>query len=125
MECFEDKILTCIVRELTREGAPFDMLFVKREGLVGDLMVRGPLRHSNHEIMKFSVFGEVRRAVIRTAALDFWRTIFGLVRNFVESPWGVSAKRQKIPGRLDMQEWNLEGTGTVCRKMNKQHDQPD
>ncbi|GAB0180200.1 hypothetical protein GRJ2_000485300 [Grus japonensis] len=37
LECVEDNFLTQLVSELTREGALLDLLFVNREGLVGDV----------------------------------------------------------------------------------------
>lgn len=46
--------LTQLVRESSREGSPLDLLFLNREGLVGDVVVRGHLGHSNHEIRVFS-----------------------------------------------------------------------
>ncbi|KAM9590845.1 uncharacterized protein ACIBXB_005894 [Morphnus guianensis] len=53
LECVEDNFLTQLVSEPTRESAPLDLLFVNREGLVGDVMVGGHLGHSNHEIIVF------------------------------------------------------------------------
>lgn len=37
--------------EPIREGALMQLMFVNREGLVGDVMVRGSLGHSNHKII--------------------------------------------------------------------------
>ena len=51
LECVEDKFLTQLVSEPTREGALLDLLFVNREGLVDDVVVGGQLRHSDHEII--------------------------------------------------------------------------
>ena len=45
-QCVEENFLTQLVREPTTEGAPLDLLFVNREGLVGDVMVGGCLGHS-------------------------------------------------------------------------------
>ena len=79
----EDNFLTA-GSEPTREGAPLDLLFVNREGLVGDVMVGGHLGHSNHKMMTFSILGEVRRVLSRTAILDFQRAEFGLFRRLVD-----------------------------------------
>ena len=51
LECVEDNLLTQLVRKPTREGAPLGLLFVNKEGLVGDVAVGGHLGHSNYEIM--------------------------------------------------------------------------
>ena len=52
LQCVEENFLTQLVREPTTEGAPLDLLFVNREGLVGDVMVGGRLGHSNHKIIR-------------------------------------------------------------------------
>jgi len=65
-----------------------DLLFVSREGLMGDMMVGSRLGHSDREMMEFSVLGEVRRGVSRTATVDSWRVDFDLFRTLVERvPW--------------------------------------
>ncbi|KAK4829461.1 hypothetical protein QYF61_004679 [Mycteria americana] len=91
LECVEDNFLTQLVSEPTREGTLLDLLFVNREGLVGDVMVGGRLGHSDHKMIEFLVLGEVRRGVSRTATLDFRRADFGLFRRLVDkSPLGSS-----------------------------------
>lgn len=53
------------------EGAPLGLLFVHREGLVGDVMLGGHLGPSDHEMRVFLILGELRLVVTRiTAALD-------------------------------------------------------
>lgn len=51
-----------------------DLLFMNREGLVGDMVVGGSLGYSDHEIIEFSIFGRTRRGINWTSTLDFWRT---------------------------------------------------
>lgn len=70
----EDNFLTQLIREPTREGAPLDLFFANTEGLVDDVMVGGRLGQRNHEIIKFSVIGELRKCTSRTATLEFWKT---------------------------------------------------
>lgn len=53
LECVEENFLTQLVSESTRGGAPLDLLIVNREGLMGDVMVRGCLGQSNHKIIVF------------------------------------------------------------------------
>ena len=72
-----------LVNEPTRGDALLDLLFTKREGLVGDVVVGGCLGHSNHEMIEFSVLGEIRRGFSRTVILDIWRASFGLFRSLV------------------------------------------
>ena len=52
LECVEENFLTQLVREPTRDGAQLDLLFVNREGLVGDVMVGGHLGQSDHETIR-------------------------------------------------------------------------
>ena len=46
----EDNFLTQLVSEPTRGGASLDLLFTNRAGLVGDVVFRGCLGLSNHDI---------------------------------------------------------------------------
>jgi len=55
LECVEDPE---IVSKPARESVPLGLLFVHREGLVGDVMAGGCLGHSEHEMINFSVLGE-------------------------------------------------------------------
>ncbi|RMC21416.1 hypothetical protein DUI87_02282 [Hirundo rustica rustica] len=61
LECMEDNFLSQLVGEPTRGGTMLDLLFANRDGLVGDVVVGGRLGQSDHEIIEFSIFGEVRR----------------------------------------------------------------
>ncbi|KAK4812550.1 hypothetical protein QYF61_008895 [Mycteria americana] len=88
LERVADNFLTQLVSEPTREGAPLDLLFTNREGLVSDVMVGGCLGQSDHEMIEFLICGEVARGVSKTATLDFRRADFGLFRRLVERvPW--------------------------------------
>ncbi|KAK4806171.1 hypothetical protein QYF61_001094 [Mycteria americana] len=88
LERVADNFLTQLVREPTREGAPLDLLFTNREGLVSHVMVGGCLGQSDHEMIVFLIHGEVWRGVSRTATLDFRRADFSLFRRLVERvPW--------------------------------------
>ncbi|GAB0183898.1 hypothetical protein GRJ2_000855100 [Grus japonensis] len=84
LECVEDNVLTQLGSEPTRDDAPLDLLFANRGALVGDVMVGGHLGHGDHEMIEFSILGEVRSEVSRTATLDFWRADFGLFRRLVD-----------------------------------------
>ncbi|KAK4818289.1 hypothetical protein QYF61_010431 [Mycteria americana] len=97
LECVEDNFLTQLVSEPTREGTPLDLLFVNREGLVGDVMVGGRLGCSSHKMIVVLIPGEVRRGVSRTATLDFCRADFGLFRSLLDRvPWGAVLKGKGV-----------------------------
>lgn len=55
----EDNFLTQLVSETTREGAPLDLFFANREGLMGSVMFGSHLGHSNHERIEFLILEEV------------------------------------------------------------------
>jgi len=61
LECMEDNFLMQLVSKPIRGGASLDLLFTNREGLVGDMVVRGCLGLSDHEMTEFSVCGKVKR----------------------------------------------------------------
>ena len=89
LECVGDHFLTQLVREPTRGSNILDLLFVNREGLVGDVKVGGCLGQSGHEMLDFSIL-EPQRGVSRTTTLDFRRADFNLFRTMVERvPWEV------------------------------------
>ncbi|KAK4807752.1 hypothetical protein QYF61_023585 [Mycteria americana] len=97
LDCVEDNFLTELVSEPTREGSLLDLLFVNREGLVGDVTVGGCLGHSDHEMTEVLILGEVRRGVSRTATLDFRRADFGLFRRLVDRvPWEAVLKGKGV-----------------------------
>ena len=84
LEWVEDNFLIQLVNESTRGGALLDLLFTNREGLVGDVVVRSHLGLSDHEMIEFSVLGEVKRGASKTITMDFQRADFGLFRTLVE-----------------------------------------
>ncbi|KAJ7424530.1 hypothetical protein WISP_28311 [Willisornis vidua] len=61
LEYVEDNFLLQLVNEPTSGGYPLDLLFTNREWLVGDVVVRGCLGHSDHEIIEFSILRDARR----------------------------------------------------------------
>lgn len=49
MEFVVDNFLKQLVSKLTSGGAPLDLLFTNREGMIGYVVVKICLGHSNHE----------------------------------------------------------------------------
>jgi len=49
-----------LVQEPIRGGALLDLLFTNSEGLVGDAKVGECLGQRDHEIVEFSILGDVR-----------------------------------------------------------------
>lgn len=76
-------------------SALLDLLVENREGLVGDMVVRGCLGHQ--EMAEFAILCEVRKRVNKNSALDFWRMSFGLLRALVQKvPWEIIPNNRKI-----------------------------
>ena len=62
-----DNFLTQLVQEPTRSKI-LELLFVNREGLVGDVKVGCRLGQSDHKMRDFSILAEARRGVSRSAS---------------------------------------------------------
>ncbi|KAK4810714.1 hypothetical protein QYF61_007688 [Mycteria americana] len=69
LECVADNFLTQLVSEPTREGAPLDLLFTNREGLVSHVMVGGCLGQSDHEMIEFLIRGGGKKRRV----YDLWK----------------------------------------------------
>ncbi|KAK4831120.1 hypothetical protein QYF61_015423 [Mycteria americana] len=130
LECVaDDNFLTQLVSEPTREGAPLDLLFTNREGLVSHMMVGGRLGQSDHEMIEFLRRGEAARGVRKTATLDFRRADFGLFRRLVDRvPWEAALKGKGVQEGwtffkeevLKAQEWAVPR----CRKTSRRGRRP-
>ncbi|PKU29997.1 hypothetical protein llap_19699 [Limosa lapponica baueri] len=97
LECVGDNFLIQLVREPTMEAALLDLLFVNREGLVGDVTVGDCLGHSDYEMIEFSVLREARRGASRTATMDLQRADFGLFKNLLDrAPWEAALKGKGV-----------------------------
>jgi len=84
----EDNFLMQLVGEPMKGAAQLDLLFTNIEGLVGVVEVGGCLGQSDHEMVKFSILGGVRRGNSKTVTLDFQRVDFELFRRLVGGvPW--------------------------------------
>ncbi|PKU38713.1 hypothetical protein llap_10978 [Limosa lapponica baueri] len=82
-----------LVSEPTRESALLDLILVNRDEPVGEVKVGGRLGQSDHEMIEFSILGETRRRVTKTATLDFRRANFNLYRRLPDKiPWEDALK---------------------------------
>jgi len=125
----DDNFLMQLVSEPTRGGASLDLLFTNREGLMGDVVVRGQLGLSNHEMREFSVRGEVKRRSSKTTIMDIQRADFGLFRTLVERvPWDKVLKGKGVQaGWTFFREEVLqaqEQAVPMCRKTSLQGRRP-
>ena len=77
----------------TRGGALLHLLLVTRAELVGEVKVGGRLGCSDHEMIEFSILGETKRGVSKTATLDFRRANSDLFKRLIDKiPWEAALK---------------------------------
>ncbi|RMC21672.1 hypothetical protein DUI87_02540 [Hirundo rustica rustica] len=129
LECMEDNFLLQLVGEPTRGGTMLDLLFANRDGLVGDVVVGCRLGQSDHEVIEFSIFGEIRRNTNKTLTLDFRRADFGLFRRLIQRvPWEAALKNKGVQESWACFKTEIlraqEQTVPVCRKMSRRGKRP-
>ena len=65
--------------------------------MVGDVKVENHLGQSDHDIVEFSILGNVRRVTSKTAILNFQRADFDLFRTLVaQVPWELLLKDKGV-----------------------------
>ena len=117
--------LSQVRREPTRKDALLDLLFVNREGLVGNVMVGGCLGHSDHEITEFKIASVMRKKDSIVSTLDFRRAKFKL---FSRVPWDSAVEGSGVhecwsvfkKHLLEVQEQAIP----LCHKSGKQGRRP-
>ncbi|GAB0205316.1 mitochondrial enolase superfamily member 1 [Grus japonensis] len=88
LECVDDNFLLQVIEEPTRRGAMLDLILTNKEGLVGDVKLKGSLGCSDHKMVEFRILRAARRACSRLTTLDFRRADFGLFRDLLgRIPW--------------------------------------
>ena len=78
-----DNFLVQVLREPRSKGALLDLLFVKREGLLGEEMFGGCLGHMGHEVVEFQIIVSRRKTASKTLTLDMGRADLGLLKELV------------------------------------------
>ncbi|GAB0178757.1 hypothetical protein GRJ2_000341000 [Grus japonensis] len=119
-----DNFLSQLLSEPTRKDALLDLLFVNREGLVGDMTVGGCLGRNDHKMVQFKIFGVMRKKISRVATLDFRRAKFKLLEELFGSvPWEPAFEGLEIHESWLAFENHLlkaqEQAMPLCRKSNK------
>ncbi|GAB0182547.1 hypothetical protein GRJ2_000720000 [Grus japonensis] len=88
LECVDDNFLLQVIEEPTRRGAMLDLILTNKEGLVGDVKLKGSLGCSDHKMVEFRILRAARRACSKLTTLDFRRADFGLFRDLLgRIPW--------------------------------------
>ncbi|GAB0208055.1 hypothetical protein GRJ2_003271200 [Grus japonensis] len=78
-----------------------DLVLTNKEGLVGDVKLKGSLGCSDHEMVEFEILRAARRAHSKLPTLDFRRADFGLFRDLLgRVPWDKA-----LEGRGAQDSW--------------------
>ncbi|GAB0183586.1 hypothetical protein GRJ2_000823900 [Grus japonensis] len=62
LECLDDNFLLQVTEKPTRRGAMLDLVLTNKEGLVGNVKLKGSLGCSDHEMVEFKILRAARRA---------------------------------------------------------------
>ena len=101
LECVDDNFLLQVVEEPTRRGAMLDLVLTNKEGLVGNVKLKGSLGCSDHEMVEFKILRALRRAHSKLTTLDLRRADFGLFRDLLgRVPWDKA-----LEGRGAQESW--------------------
>ncbi|KAK4818694.1 hypothetical protein QYF61_017915 [Mycteria americana] len=93
--------LVLVIEEPRRRGAVLDLALTNKEGLVGNVKLKGSLGCSDHEMVEFRFLRAPRRAHSKHPTLDFRRADFGLFRDlFGRVPWDKA-----LEGSSDQESW--------------------
>ena len=68
-----------------------DLVLTNKEGLVGNVKLKGSLGCSDHEMLEFKILRAARRTHSKLTILDFRRADFGLFRDLLgRVPWDTA-----------------------------------
>jgi len=103
LECTDDHFLLQVIEEPMTRGAMLDLVLTNKEGLVGNVKVKGRLGCSDHKMVHFKILRAVRRAHSKLTNLDFRRADFGLFRDLLgRKPWDKA-----MEGRGVQETWSV------------------
>ncbi|GAB0176277.1 hypothetical protein GRJ2_000092900 [Grus japonensis] len=101
LECVDDSFLLQVIEEPTRRGAMLDLILTNKEGLVGDVKLKGSLGCSDHKMVEFRILRAARKVHSKLTTLDFRRADFGLFRD----PLGRIPWDKALQGRGAQDSW--------------------
>ncbi|KAK4832987.1 hypothetical protein QYF61_027011 [Mycteria americana] len=83
LECIDDSFLLQVIEEPMSGGAMLDLVLTNKEGLVGNVKLKGSLGCSDHERVEFKILRALRRVHSKLTTLGFRRADFGLFRDLL------------------------------------------
>jgi len=84
-----------------RRGAMLDLVVTNKQGLVGNVKLKGSLGCSDHQIVDFKILRTARRAHIKLTTQDFRAADFGLFRDLL----GRVSWDKALEGRGAQENW--------------------
>ncbi|GAB0189057.1 hypothetical protein GRJ2_001371000 [Grus japonensis] len=84
-----------------RRGALLDLVLTNKEGLLGNVKLKGSLGSSDHEMVEFKILRAARRVHSKLTTLDFRRADFGLFRDLL----GRVLWDKALEGRGAQESW--------------------
>ncbi|GAB0185298.1 hypothetical protein GRJ2_000995100 [Grus japonensis] len=101
LECVDDNFFLQVIEEPRRRGAMLNLVLTNKEGLVGNVKLKGSLGCSDHEMVELKILRAVRRVHSKLTTLDFRRADFGLLRDLLGGvPWDKA-----LEGRGAQDSW--------------------
>ena len=101
LECINDNFLLQVIEEPMRRGATLDLVLTNKQGLMGNVKLKGSLGCSDHEMVEFKILRAARRVHSKLTTLDFRRADFGLFRDLLgRIPWDKA-----LEGRGAQDSW--------------------
>ncbi|GAB0204729.1 hypothetical protein GRJ2_002938500 [Grus japonensis] len=101
LECIDDNFLLQVTLDPMRISAMLDLVLTNKEGLVGNVKLKGSLGCRDHEMVEFKILRAVRRVRSKLTTLDFKRADFGLFRDLL----GRVAWDKALEGRGAQESW--------------------
>ncbi|GAB0205499.1 hypothetical protein GRJ2_003015500 [Grus japonensis] len=72
-----------------------DLVLTNKEGLVGDVKLKGSLGCRDHEMVEFKTLRAARRVHSKLTTMDFRRADFGLSRDLLgRMPWDKALEEE-------------------------------
>ncbi|KAJ7407440.1 dtw domain-containing protein 2 [Pitangus sulphuratus] len=99
LEFMDANSLLQVTEELMRRGAVVDLVLTNKEGLVGNVKLKGSLGCSDHKMVELKILRAVRRVHSNLVILDFRSADFGLIRELLEY-CGIKPGGKRGPGKL-------------------------
>ncbi|PKU42677.1 rna-directed dna polymerase from mobile element jockey-like [Limosa lapponica baueri] len=88
LEWIDDNFHLQVTEEPMRRGALLDLVLTNKEGLVGNMKLKGSFGYSDHEMIDFKILRAARRTHSKLTTLDFRRAYFHLFRDLLgRVPW--------------------------------------